>query len=301
MSDETKPVVLALGYFDSVHKGHAAVIKAARELADELSANLAVFTFKGNLKAALSGENDKYVYSPEERASFIKSFGADDIYFAPVDFNFLSLGKLAFLNKMNRKYPIAGYVCGEDYRFGKFGEGKVKDLIAYAEQRKQKVLTVPDVTCDDGKKISTTLIKKLLSAGEVAKANELLGRAYSFTGKVKDGRKVGREMGFPTANVITDPEKQPVKEGVYAGHVFVDGVKYKAVINYGARPTFRLPDKVTEVHIIGFDGDIYGKEITVYFDAFIRDIVRFYSEEELAKRIALDVKTAEEGNFCEFA
>ena len=301
MSDEIKPAVLALGYFDSVHKGHAGVIKAARALADELSANLVVFTFKGNLKAALSGEKDKYVYSPEERASIIKSLGADEIYYAPVDFNFLSLGKLAFLNKMNRKYAVASYVCGEDYRFGKFGEGKVKDLIAYAEQRKQNVLVVPYVVGEDGKKISTTLIKKLLAAGNVAKANELLGRAYSLSGVVKDGRKVGREMGFPTANVIPDPEKQTVKDGVYAGHVFIDGIKYKAVINYGTRPTFHLSDKLLEVHIIGFNGDIYGKELTVYLDAFIRDIIKFYSEEELAKRIELDKEAVTEGKFREFA
>lgn len=299
MSDNLTKTVLALGYFDSVHKGHRAVIAKAKELANELGAKLTVFTFKGNLKAALSGEKDKYVYGYKEREDLFRSLGADDVFFAPVDFNFLSLGKLAFLNKMNKKYDVAGYVCGEDYCFGKFGEGKVKDLAAYAESRKQTLIVVPPVLTDDGKKISTTYIKRLLAAGDLKKANELLGRPYSFSGIVKEGRKVGTEMGFPTANVIPDKEKQPVRDGVYAGHLFIEGTHYKAVINYGTRPTFHLSDKLAEIHILDFAGDLYGKEITVYLDAFIREIVRFYSEEELARRIKQDEQEVREGKFGE--
>ncbi len=117
---------------------------------------------------------------------------------------------------------------------------------------------------------------------------------------MKEGRKVGTEIGFPTANVIPDKEKQPLRDGVYAGHLFLDGVCYKAVVNYGTRPTFHLSDKLAEIHIIGFSGDLYGQEITVYMDAFIREIEKFYSEEELSRRIAADKKAVEEGNFGEF-
>ncbi len=299
MSDSVLKTVFALGYFDSVHSGHRAVIAAGRKLADELGASLTVFTFKGNLKAALTGEKDKYVYSYKEREALFRELGADDVFFAPVDFNFLSLGKLAFLNKMNKKYPIVGYVCGEDYCFGKFGEGKVKDLAVYAEQKQQKLVVVPPVLTDEGRKVSTTYIKRLLAAGDLTKANALLLRPYSFTGVVKEGRKVGTEIGFPTANVIPDKEKQPLRDGVYAGHLFLDGVCYKAVVNYGTRPTFHLSDKLAEIHIIGFSGDLYGQEITVYMDAFIREIEKFYSEEELSRRIAADKKAVEEGNFGE--
>lgn len=300
MSDNLTKTVLALGYFDSVHKGHRAVIAAGRKLADELGAKLTVFTFKGNLKAALSGEKDKYVYGYKERETLFRELGADDVFFAPLDFNFLSLGKLAFLNKMNKKYSVVGYVCGEDYCFGKFGEGKVKDLTIYAEQKQQKLVVVPPVLTDEGRKISTTYIKRLLAAGDLKKANALLGRPYSFTGVVKEGRKVGTEMGFPTANVIPDKEKQPVRDGVYAGHLFIDGICYKAVINYGTRPTFHLSDKLAEIHVIDFAGDLYGKEITVFMDAFIREIMKFYSEEDLARHIEQDKKAVKEGNFGEF-
>ena len=299
MSDNLTKTVLALGYFDSVHKGHRVVLSEAKKLADELGAKLTVFTFKGNLKAALSGEKDKYVYGYKEREVLFRELGADDVFFAPVDFNFLSLGKLAFLNKMNKKYSIVGYVCGEDYRFGKFGEGKVKDLAAYAESKKQRLIVVPPVLTEDGRKISTTYIKRLLAAGDLKKANEMLGRPYSFTGVVKEGRKVGTEMGFPTANVIPDKEKQPVRDGVYAGHLFIEGTRYKAVINYGTRPTFHLSDKLAEIHIMDFSGDLYGKEITVFMDAFIREIVRFYSEEELARRIKQDEQEVRDGKFGE--
>lgn len=297
MSDKIlKPTVIALGYFDSVHIGHAEVIRRAKQLAEELSASLTVFTFKGNLKAVLSGEKDKYVYSPEERAELLYSLGADDIYFAPVDFGFLSLGKLAFLNKINKKYDIKGYVCGEDYRFGKFGEGAVKDVEAYAASHKQRCI-VCETVLSDGKKISTTAVKKLLAAGNVVSANALLGRAYSLSGEIKEGRKVGAALGFPTANFVPDREKQTLKDGVYAGHVFIEGRRYRAVINYGTRPTFHLSDKLAEAHIIDFNGVLYGKTLTVYFDAYIRDTVRFYSEEELKKQIAADKESVVSGKY----
>lgn len=297
MSDNNlQPIVIALGYFDGLHIGHRTLIKTAREVADNLGATLVVFTFKGNLKATLSGENDSYVCNLEERTKLIYELGADEIYFAPLVFDFLSLGKLAFLNKMNRNYDIKAYVCGEDYRFGKFGEGTVKDLVKYAEPREQRVVVVPTVEID-GKKISTTLIKKLLANGDVKTANQWLTVPYSFTSEVVKGRKVGESLGIPTANFVPEEEKQVLKDGVYKGHAEIFGKVYDAVINYGTRPTFRLKDKVVEAHFIDFDGDVYGQKITLCFDAYMRDIQQFYSTDDLKKQIMADVSSVKDGKY----
>ncbi len=298
MSDKViKKAVLALGYFDSVHKGHREVIARARALADETGAELVVFTFKGNLKAMLSGDKDKYVYAPQERESIYKSLGADEIYYAPVDFGFLSLGKLAFLNKMCKKYDVAGYVCGKDYKFGKFASGNVDDLAKYADGKNQKLIVVDDVTDAEGKKISTSRIKKLLNDGNVKKAAELLGESYFVTGTVKEDRGVGTQIGCPTVNLKIETAKQHVKDGVYAGRVTVGDKTYRAVINFGPRPTFDVNDKMLEAHILDFNENIYGEKITVYFDAYIREIQKFVSPEKLKEQLDTDIKEVGEGKY----
>lgn len=298
MSDKVlKKAVLALGYFDSVHKGHCRVISEAKKTAEELGAELVVFTFKGNLKAMLSGEKDKCVYTIEEREKLLKEFGANEIYYAPVDFGFLSLGKLAFLNKINKKYEIVAYVCGKDYKFGKFASGNTDDLIKYADGKSQKVIVVEDVISADGKKVSTSRIKRLLAEGNVKAASELLGRSYSFSGLVKEDRGVGSALGVPTANIKIEKDKQPVKDGVYAGKADIKGKLYRAVINFGPRPTFDVNDKMVEAHILDFNENIYGEKIVVYFDAYLREIQKFVSPEKLKEQLDTDIKEVKEGKY----
>ena len=282
------PTVLALGYFDSVHLGHRKVIEAAKSLAKELSATTTVFTFGGNLRAALSRRDDKYVYSLAERKEILKEIGVENIYVQPVDFTFLSTGKLAFLNMLNRKFDIKGYVSGEDYKFGKFAKGTVEDLKKFAETNSQ-VYKIVETLDEGGKKISTSRIKTMLSAGDIKGANALLGRPFSVSGTVIKDRGVGTTLGFPTANLKPEKNKQTVKEGVYAGHVFIDNTRYGAVINFGSRPTFGGKETLLEAHIAGFNGDLYGQNLTVYFDDYIREIRKFFSEEELKKQLTLDL------------
>ena len=291
MLDKNEKVVIALGYFDSVHLGHKKVIENLKRQADLLDAKTVVFTFKGNLRAILLNENEKQVYNERERESLIFDLGVDEIYFAPANDAFLSMSKLAFLNFINRKYNVVGYVCGEDYRFGKFGKGDVEYLKKYASEHSQ-TLTVVETENYNKIKISTTNIKKKLSVGDIKGANAFLGRAYSITGKVFKDRMVGRKIGFPTVNIKIEKEKQPLKNGVYAGHLFLDGKFYKVVINYGARPTYSLEEKLIETHIIGFTGELYEKEITVFFDEFLREIKKFNSEDELINQLNIDVELA---------
>lgn len=282
------PTVVALGYFDSVHLGHRKVIEEAKKLAEQLSAKVTVFTFDGNLRAALSLRDDKFVYSLEERKAIFAEMGINDVFVQSVDFNFLSMGKLAFLNWLNRKMNVVGYVCGDDYKFGKFAKGSIEDLAKYAEANSQ-TLKIVEPLIYGNKKISSSRIKIMLSAGDIKTANELLGRPFSYTGTVVKGKGIGATMGFPTANLKLAKGKQPLKLGVYGGIVTLDGKEYKSVINFGSSPTFSGNEVLIEAHLSGEHGELYGKTITVKFLEYIREIRKFFSKEDLEKQIAKDL------------
>ncbi len=285
--------VLALGYFDSVHLGHQAVITKAKELAKKLNAKTVVVTFDGNLRAVLGDGTSKSVFSKAEREVFIKNLGVDEIYFAPSTKEFLALSKQEFLEFLNRKYTVLGFVSGQDYKFGKNGSGTVVDLSNYAKHNGQECITL-GLLKDGDLRISTTAIKEFLTSGNIEKANQFLGRAYSVTGTVFADRKVGSKLGFPTVNIEIEKDKHRLKNGVYGGRVTIENVEYLAIINYGARPTFDLDKKLIEAHFVDFDGMLYGKEITLEFDFFMRDIKRFDSAEELKKQLEIDKQIVKE-------
>lgn len=296
MSDNKQKVVIALGYFDCVHKGHKQVILRACSIAKNLDAKSVVFTFDGNLRAKVCGETEKNVYLLEERKELFKKLGADEIFVAPVTKTFLNTGKLAFLNKLNKKYNVLAYVCGEDYRFGKNGKGTVEYLKKYAKENNQQVEIVSDVL-SNGQKISTTHVKELLALGDIKGVNQKLSFAYSITGKVKKDRGVGGKIGFPTANLVVSPDKAPLKQGVYAGFANIFGKEYKAIINYGSRPTFNLNEIILEAHLIDFNGNLYGKKLTIYFTDYIREVIKFANKEELIKRLSIDLKDVKNGKY----
>lgn len=284
-----KKVIIALGHFDSVHLGHRTVIKLAVDTAKATGVIPAVFMFYGDLKGSIKKSNTRPVYSVEKRMDLIKNLGVNEFYLAPVSQEFLSYSKSEFLDLLNEKYEILGYVSGSDYRFGKNATGDVDFLREYAKGKNQKVLTANDQTVD-GKRLSTTLIKEYLIGGGVKTANALLGENYSITGSVIKGRKVGRNLGFPTVNVAIDNETLSLKSGVYKGLTTIDGKTYKVIINYGARPTYSLNEKLIEAHIIDFTGDLYGKEITLEFTDYLRDVIAFNSELDLKNQLTYDMQ-----------
>ena len=281
--------VIALGYFDGVHKGHVKVLELAKSLAEELCCKPVVFTFSGNLRGKLKG--GKEILSVAEKLNELKRHGFNEILSAPLTEDFLSLSPEDFLSYIGGLYSIKGLVCGEDYRFGKNAAGDVNYLKNYCEKQGIK-LKVSKTVSVDGKKVSSSAVKKLLGLGDVEKANSLLGYDYYIDGKVSAGRAVGKTLGFPTVNLSVDDEKSPLKEGVYAGYTVIDGVKYKAIINYGAKPTFNIYDKSVEAYLIGFDGNLYGETITLRFTHFIREIQKFADENELKARLYSDKKFA---------
>ena len=294
MSDKTKTII-ALGYFDSVHTGHRKIIKTAQDIAKEKGFSCAVFTFKGNLNEYIGKGDKKSIFTTEERKDIFDKIGVADVLFAPVTKDFLSLDKGEFLDYLNSIYDIDCYVCGSDYRFGKLGLGDVDFLREYAQSKCQNVVIEP-LVFDQDKKISTSLIKELLKEGDIQKANQLLGDKYFVKGVVFKDRSVGKSIGFPTVNIKIDAKKSPLKQGVYAGEVELDK-KYKAIINYGSRPTYNLDEKLVEAHIVDFDGLLYGKEITIKFSRFMREIIKFNSEKELTDRLKLDLEEIKGGKY----
>ena len=295
MSDKKQGVVIALGYFDCVHLGHREVINKAKALAQKLNSQTAIFTFEGNLRSALGKGDEKFVYSLSERKAVFETINVDHVFFAPVTKEFLSNTAQEFLDFINQKYNVLGYVCGKDFRFGKFGLGDINFLKQYARERNQ-VVEIVEILTNDGVKISTSLIKTLLESGDIKKANALLGKNYTIKGQVFEDRKVGTTLGFPTVNVKTEKEKQQLKNGVYYGEIAVDGVSKKAVINYGARPTFDLEETLIEAHLIDFSGNLYGKTISIRFDGFLREIQKFSSASELASQLEKDVDKVRNSN-----
>ena len=287
MSDEKKAVV-ALGYFDGVHKGHVAVIKKAREIANGNNCTLLVASFGGNLRAALGEGKETFIFGEEERKKLFLSLGAGETLFFPTDREFLNKTACEFLDFLNARYPIAVYVCGEDYRFGNKGAGDVAFLKEYAKKYGQRV-SVARTLFSGEEKLSSSLIKRLLLSGEIKKANALLYTPFFLTGEVVKGRREGRVLGFPTANLIIDPRKAELKCGVYAGKVLFDGNEYSAVINYGDSPTFSRKERLIEAYMPDFSGDLYGKEITVVFLDYLREIKNFSSAEELKRAVKRDV------------
>lgn len=289
MLDKRLKAVVALGYFDSVHEGHRNIIQSTTEYANKVGAVPVIVTFDGNLKAELKGEGIKVVYTTEERKEIYSSLGVEEVYFAKVNSEFLSLSKNDFLDLINAHYDVLAYFCGKDYRFGKGGIGTAEDVKEYAKNHSQECF-VCEIIEKDGQKISTTLIKELLVNGNIEKANELLEREYSISGVVFKDREVGKKIGFPTINIKLDSEKQRLKDGVYFGNVIIDKKLYKALINYGARPTYNLDEKLVEAHIVGFSGELYGREITLNFNSFYREIIKFNSEKELVLQLERDLE-----------
>ena len=296
MSDKTKKrAVLALGFFDGVHVGHKKVISLAKNMAQSENATLVAVTFNGNLKGFFkSGE--KTIFSLDERIFALKNSGVDEVLLLPLTSEFLSLTAEEFLDWLNEKYNVIGYATGDDYTFGKGGQGNVIAIKNYANIHGGKVETASGEFID-GERVSSTAIKRYLQCGNVKKANEFLGEPYSVTGEVLHGRTVGKTLGFPTVNMLIDNDKIKLKDGVYAGKVILDNVTYRTIINYGARPTFNLDEKLIEAHIIGFNGNLYGQTITLKFSGFIRSVMRFNGSEELIKQLEKDVRETESGKY----
>jgi len=278
--------VYALGFFDALHKGHRELIAEGFRLSQKFGAPFGLVTFDDNIYPTL-GKDEKELYLFEEREELIRSAGVKIIKKLEATTEFLRKSPKEFLDFINLSDPCA-IVVGTDYRFGYRAEGTVKDLVEYFSAKGVHV-SVCDLLSCDGKKVSTTRIKELLSDGEVEKADELLCKPFFMTGRVTNGLQNGRKLGLPTANIDFDERKFIPKSGVYMTKTTVNGQKFLSVSNIGTHPTINAEKGNLETHILDFNEDIYENYIKVEFFKYIREIKKYSSAEELKKQIEKDI------------
>ena len=284
--------IYALGFFDGVHLGHQALLKACGELADRHGCNAGAVTFTVHPDALVLGNAPILLSTSLDRKRLLAAYGMDSVLELPFDENLMTTHWSDFLGQLVAG-GAAGFVCGTDFRFGAGGSGTAKKLEGFCKKRALPYVIVPQQEMD-GARISSTRIRALLEQGDIENANRLLGHPHILSGQVVSGQQLGHTLGFPTANLAIPAGLLTPKHGVYACKVTVSGKIYPAITNIGARPTVNGKGVLAETHLIDFDGDLYGKEITVALYAFLRPEQKFASLEELKTQIAADVTKTRE-------
>lgn len=286
---------LAVGFFDGVHRGHQAVIGAAMDKARELNINSAVMTFDPHPSIVLGGRNEKvfYITPLRQKLEIIESIGVDTVFVVQFTSDFAKLSPEDFIQYFIRDLNVLHVTAGFDFSFGALGRGKM-DMMKELSNGEFGV-TVVDKFSDGEEKISSTRIRKSLQDGDMETAHELLGRPFEVPGIVIHGDKRGRTIGFPTANIQAMDGCFIPATGVYAVRILVQNNWYDGVCNVGYKPTFKNPEDKQlsiEVHILNFEKNIYGEEVTVGWYKRIRSEKKFDGIESLKAQIQHDKEEA---------
>ena len=275
--------IFALGFFDGVHLGHQALLAQCRRLAAELNIQTAAITFEGHPQSLFTAEPPVLLTTAQDRRELLRQFGMAHVYQFPVTKEVMGKPWDQFLEEL-LTYGAAGFVCGYDFRFGRGGAGDAEKLTAFCRERDLPCVIVPEQDLD-GIRISSTYIRRQLETGDMATAVRFLGHPHILTGKVVKGHQLGRKLGFPTANLRLPEGLAVPKFGVYACVARVDGKRYPAVTNIGTRPTVSGTGITVEPWILDYQGDLYGREITLEFYRFLRPEMKFDSLEALQAEI----------------
>ncbi len=282
--DSVPDLILCLGFFDGVHIGHQSLIKNSQKEGYKLG----VLTFNQSPAYVLGNKLvDNCITSISDKADIFEEIGVDYLFLMDFDRQTMSATKDEFINKV--LLPINPYqiCCGPDYRFGVRAEGDVDYLKRFFNVK------VKDFEKNKERKISSRNIISLIQKGEMETVKDMLGRYYRVNGTVMAGFKNGQKIDFPTANMKLEYEYVFPKSGVYVGYGYVFGEKYKAIINVGTHPTINpLASPAIEVHLIDFDGNLYGKNIFVEFVEFIREEKKFESLDALKAQLGKDKQKA---------
>ncbi len=275
---------LALGFFDGVHLGHKAVIQSAVKFAKEHGKKSAVITFSDHPCCYFWGVCPKYILTCKEREKRIAELGVDYLY--ELDFESISgLTAQDYLKDILINYFIPVSIStGWNHNFGCKKSGNVKFLHENSKKFDYEYFELPPQKLDN-EIISSTTIRKLLAEGKIEKANDMLGYKFSISGIVVKGNQIGRTIGFKTANIVYPSELIELPYGVYSVNT-----NYGAgIANFGVRPTINGSHAVLEVHILGFDKDIYGEEIEIEFNKMLCHEKKFLSLDELKNQIQRDI------------
>ena len=277
--------IYALGFFDGVHMGHGALLRACRAMADEAGCRAAAVTFDTHPDTLVAGVTPGLLNTAADRERLMKDlYQIDEVLTLPFDRAMMEMPWQTFFQMLLRRYQAAGLVCGSDFRFGSRCMGNAEKLKAACGQAGIPGTVIPEQKIR-GVTVSSTYIRSLLERGEMALATEYLGHPHIFTGVVVPGKHLGRTIGIPTANLILPKQLLCPRFGVYACKAVVDGTAWMAVTNVGVRPTVNGGNVTVEPWLLDFDGDLYGREITLEFYRFLRPERKFPSLEALREEI----------------
>lgn len=285
--------VIALGFFDGVHIGHAALLEMTKRRAAEKQAVPAVLTFDTHPDTLVKGVEVPLINSAEERAEIIRHvFGIDSVISIHFNENMMRMPWQNFADSVREELQACHLVMGYDFSCGWKGEGRPARLAAYCTKHGMGCDIISAV-CRDGEVVSSTRIRSLLEAGRVEEANDLLGHPHFLVDKVHYGFRLGHKLGAPTINMRFAPGVLVPRHGVYAARVFLDsGERLMAVTNIGVRPTVSGGDQVSvESYILDYEGDLYERRVRVEFHHFIRDEEKFPDTAALREQIQRDADT----------
>ena len=271
--------IYALGVFDGVHLGHQALLKTCVNLAEKEHCAAGAVTFDSHPDGLISGNAPKLLCTVAQRKQLIKGYNIQHVLVLPFDDTLRKQPWQEFLTMLMEK-GAAGFVCGDDFRFGYKGEGNAALLTAFCADRNIPVAVVPQQTLE-GVRISSTHIRSCIENGQMEEAVRFLGHPYTVTGTVVHGRQLGRTIGIPTANLQLPEGVVAPKFGVYACKVGT----HLAVTNVGTRPTVNGHHVTVEPWILDFEGDLYGQTLCLQFYKFLRPEQKFGSLEELKAEI----------------
>ena len=301
------PTAIALGNFDGLHRGHQKVLEKVFEQAAHQETNLlypTVVSFSPHPREFFTGKKLKFLTPVAEKAEQLDKLGIKQLVLLPFDRDLASLSPQQFVDKILVQQLQAQHISvGEDFRFGFQRKGTATDLKSIASEFGIQVWInalhkFPSKEHNsENMRISSSLIRQSLQAGEIEQANSMLGRAYSLMGRVVKGQQLGRTIGFPTANLQVPVEKFLPRYGVYSVNVFLKDrvdcqLPLKGVMNIGYRPTVEGDTPTIEIHLLDWSGDLYEQTITVSLERFLRPEQKFPSLEALKQQIAADCEAA---------
>ena len=287
---KVKNAVVTTGTFDGVHIGHIKILERLKEIADSVDGETVLLTFFPHPRMVLFSDNDlKLITSQHEKIDLLRKAGVDHLIIHPFSKAFSRLSSVEFVRDvLVNKIGTSRLVIGYNHHFGRNREGSFEHLKEYGPVYGFQVeeICAQDV---DAVSVSSTKIRKALDSGDLKTAKVYLGHHFQLSGTVVAGENLGNKIGFPTANIqVLDVHKLIPANGVYAVRVLIGEKEYLGMLNIGNRPTVKGISKTIEVHIINFNASIYGEEITVVFEGWIRKEQKFKNIEALQCQLLKD-------------
>ncbi len=292
-TDYGEDTAVALGNFDGVHKGHQKLIRSCVSFAGSHALCPAVFTFSNHPRNLLSDRASvKNILYRDEKAAIMENLGVEYMVEVPFTREIMEMEPEEFITEfLLKRMRMKAAFCGFNYRFGHSASG-TPDVLREAGKKYGFSVHEMKPYILQGNVVSSTLVRTLIASGRVDECMRYMGRNYEVAGEVVVGNRLGRRLGFPTSNLVIDPQMVTPPNGVYITYCDYNGVRYPSITNVGVKPTVGDNEKNVETHIFDFNRELYGKTIIVEFLKKLRDEVKFDSVEDLSEQIVRDCKEA---------